>query len=78
MRLDIDDALDGDLIRPVLRDEVDEVGADRGKGGGLRDFRGNRNHIVAEDGGFARIALEDCVSGVADGGVDGEDAHGWS
>lgn len=76
MGLDVDDAFDGDFVRLIGFDDGREVGVDGGEGGGLDDFLGDGDDVEGEDRGFARIAFEDGVAGVADGGVDGEDSHG--
>ena len=44
--------------------------------GRLSEFSGDRNHVERKHGRLAGIALEHGVTGVSDGGVDREDAHG--
>ena len=73
--LHIDDAFDGDFIGLEFLDDVDEMRADRRERRGLWDGLWDRNHIEGEHGGFARIALEHRVTGIANGRINGEDAH---
>ena len=76
--LHVDDALHGDFIGLELLDDVDQMRADRGERGGLRDgLLRNGDHVEGEHGRLARIALQHGVAGVSNGGIDGEDAHGW-
>jgi hypothetical protein len=74
--LDEDDALDGDFVGLEFLDDVGEVGADGGEGTGLDDGFRDGNYVESENCRLAGIALKHGVTGVSDGGVDGEDAHG--
>lgn len=74
--LDVNDALDGDLVGLEFLDDVNQMRADGRKSGGLSDGFRNGNHIEGEHGRPAGVALKNSVAGVTDGGVDGEDSHG--
>lgn len=74
--LDIDDALDGDFVGFVLGYEVNEVSADGGECGGLGDFLGDGDDVIGDGLRMTGIAIQNGISGVADSGIDGKDAHG--
>lgn len=78
VRLDVDDALDGDLVGLKLLDDMSEVRLDGRKCGGLDDSFRDGNHVEREHRRFPRISLKEGVAGVANCWVDGEDAHGES
>ena len=53
---------------------MEEKGAVSRECGRLSEFFRDRNHVERKHGRLAGIALEHGVTGVSDGGVDGEDA----
>lgn len=73
--LDVDNALDRDFVRLMFLDDVNEMRADGGERAGLQDIFRNGNHIIAEHRWLPRIAFEDGIARVTDGGIYGEDAH---
>ena len=75
VRLHINDALDGDFIRLVLLDKVNQMGMDGREGAGLGNFFRDGDNVVADHDWFAWVALENGITGVADGRIYGEDTH---
>lgn len=75
MGLDVDDAFHGDFVGLPLFDEVAEGRGNRGERLRLAELGGNGDDAVVEGFVGPGVTFNHGIAGVADGGVNGKDAH---
>ena len=75
MRLYVNDALNGDLIRLPFLDEIANAGANSLEGAGLLDALWDGNDAVVQGLGGGVIAFKDGIPGVPDGRINSKSAH---